>query len=50
LGLGLVIAKRLVELHGGSLFIVGEKGAGAIVTVKLPRTRPADHLQNYSRP
>jgi two-component system sensor histidine kinase/response regulator len=50
LGLGLVIAKRLVELHGGSLFIVGEKGAGANVTVKLPRTRPADRFQNDRRP
>ena len=46
LGLGLVIAKRLVELHGGSLFIEGEKGAGATVTVKLPKTRPVDHFQN----
>ena len=50
LGLGLVIAKRLVELHGGSLFIAGEKGAGATVTVKLPKTKPADHFQYDSRP
>ncbi len=49
LGLGLVIAKRLVELHGGSLFIAGEKGAGAIVTAKLPRTRPAAPAQNNRR-
>jgi signal transduction histidine kinase len=50
LGLGLVIAKRLVELHGGSLFIAGEKGAGATVTVKLPKTKPVDHFQYDSRP
>jgi len=50
LGLGLVIAKRLVELHGGSLSISGEKGAGATVTAKLPKTRPVDHFQSGSRP
>jgi len=49
LGLGLVIAKRLVELHGGSLFIEGEKGAGATVKVKLPKTKPIDHFQNDSQ-
>jgi signal transduction histidine kinase len=41
LGLGLAIAKRLVELHGGMLAIEGEKGAGATVTAKFPKTKPA---------
>ena len=50
LGLGLVIAKRLVELHGGSLSIGGEKGAGATVIVKLPKVKLANHSQNGSRP
>jgi signal transduction histidine kinase len=45
LGLGLVIAKRLVELHGGLLFIESGKGAGATVTAKLPKTRPVDRSQ-----
>jgi two-component system, sensor histidine kinase and response regulator len=36
LGLGLNIAKKLVELHGGTLDIEGKKGSGATVTVKLP--------------
>jgi signal transduction histidine kinase len=40
-GLGLTIARRLVELHGGTLTIEGEKGAGATVTAKLPKTKPA---------
>ncbi len=36
LGLGLAIARKLVELHGGSLTIDSGQGAGATVTVTLP--------------
>jgi two-component system sensor histidine kinase/response regulator len=36
LGLGLVIAKRLTELHGGDLTIQSEQGVGTTVIVKLP--------------
>ena len=50
MGLGLVIAKRLAELHGGSLVITSEKGTGAVVTVKLPKTRAVDGFQKDSRP
>jgi signal transduction histidine kinase len=39
LGLGLMIVKRLVELHGGTLSIEGEKGAGATIIAKFPKTR-----------
>lgn len=35
-GLGLTIAKSLVELHGGELMIASVKGKGTDVTVKLP--------------
>jgi signal transduction histidine kinase len=36
-GLGLAIARKLVELHGGELQIESEPGIGATVTIKLPR-------------
>ena len=36
-GLGLVIAKRLTELHGGTLSIQSERSAGTTVAVNLPK-------------
>lgn len=42
-GLGLAIAKRLVELHGGRLAIEGRKGAGSTVTIRLPPAKTSGH-------
>lgn len=36
-GLGLVIAKRLAELHGGALSIQSERGGATTVAVKFPK-------------
>jgi two-component system, sensor histidine kinase and response regulator len=49
LGLGLVIAKRLAELHGGSLSIDGRKGLGTTVTIRLPKTKADESVQSGSR-
>lgn len=36
LGLGLTIARRLAEIHGGALTVQSEMGVGTTVTVKFP--------------
>ena len=41
-GLGLPLAKALVELHGGSLRLESAVGAGTTVTVRLPAERVVD--------
>jgi two-component system OmpR family sensor kinase len=41
-GLGLAIVSSLVAAHGGSVRLDTAPGKGAAVTVRLPRSGPAD--------
>ena len=38
-GLGLPLAKRLVEIHGGQLIITSAKGKGTVIRAQLPADR-----------
>ncbi len=38
-GIGLALAKELVELHGGKIWARGEVGEGATLSVRLPKDR-----------
>jgi signal transduction histidine kinase len=41
MGLGLSIARDMVEAHGGSLEVHSEPGQGSEFTIRLPLRRPA---------
>ncbi len=43
-GLGLAIAKRIVEAHGGDLTVDSQMGAGCIFRMELPREGPFGDL------
>jgi signal transduction histidine kinase len=50
-GLGLAIARRIVERHGGNLRVEDAPGAGARFVIRLPRTRSDDeHAPRARRP
>jgi signal transduction histidine kinase len=52
-GLGLPLAKRLVELHGGTMVIASELGKGTAVTAHFPKERaapPANRHQPTTTP
>jgi PAS domain S-box-containing protein len=42
-GLGLSITKKLVELHGGSIFVVSEEHEGSTFIVRMPMMVQADN-------
>ncbi|HEV7367627.1 ATP-binding protein [Arenibaculum sp.] len=42
-GLGLPLAKRMIELHGGTLVIASTLGEGTTVEVRLPASRVLGH-------
>ena len=49
LGLGLTIARDLVEAHGGTLELISEPGEGSCFVVHLPRKSAAADQNNLSR-
>ena len=48
-GLGLPFAKKIAELHGGSLWLESEVDKGTRVTVRLPAERIAHHYREPLR-
>jgi signal transduction histidine kinase len=39
-GLGMAIAKRIVEAHGGRIAVGDVRGPGAVFLITIPRGRP----------
>jgi signal transduction histidine kinase len=39
-GLGLTVAKKLLDIHGGQIAVASEVGVGTTFTVTLPLSQP----------
>jgi signal transduction histidine kinase len=48
-GLGLVIAKQLVELHHGTIQVNSIFGKGSVFTVKIPQPIPAKTISKENK-
>jgi signal transduction histidine kinase len=48
-GLGLALARRFVELHGGRIWVQSEHGKGAVFTFTLPEAAAVIHQRFESR-
>lgn len=49
-GIGLTLARRYVELHGGSLQLASEVGVGSTVVLALPKPAPVATLPRFESP
>jgi signal transduction histidine kinase len=49
-GLGLVVVKRCIELHGGTIELQSTEGAGTTVEVRLPLFRLPGQTDRLHRP
>ena len=49
-GLGLVIVKRCVDLHGGRIKVESKLGEGTSVTLRLPILSPESRLRRSGKP
>ncbi len=47
-GLGLVLTKRLTELHGGTIWLESEEGKGTTVYIKLPQGTDEIELPDFA--
>ncbi|MBI4130580.1 GAF domain-containing sensor histidine kinase [Candidatus Roizmanbacteria bacterium] len=46
-GLGLYIAKQLVEIHGGKIWVASEEGQGSTFTFSLPLQQKGEQIKHF---